>query len=274
MTQAAFAFSIMAFFVKLASRTLPSMEIVFFRGLIGTLMILAVLVHKRLPVFGKEKGVMFLRGIVGFIALALHFYTIAHLPLGTAVMLNYTAPIFAAVFAIFFLKERVGIFLWVMLLASFAGVYLLVDTNHVWNRMAFLALLSAVFTGGAYVLIRALRDRESPFTIIFYFTFVSLIGSAFSLPFGMKAPDLREWLLLLGLGISSFFGQWWFTLCLRYAPPALVGPFAYLTPLLSFLYGLFFLQEKMTPASWTGAAIIIISGSVISYLEARQGKDN
>lgn len=272
MCKASVGFSIMALCVKWASQTLPSLEIVFFRSLIGCVMILIVLQRHKISVFGtRERWRMILRGITGFIALSLHFYTIAHLPLGTAVMLNYTGPIFAALFAVMFLKEKLSLFLSSMILLSFSGVYLLVGAQlHPFNLMIFLGLLSAVFVGMVYVLIRSIAGRQSAFTIIFYFTMVSTAGSAFYLPFGFQWPTLFEWLILAGIGIGSFYGQWWMTLSLSLAPASLVSPFSYLTPLLSFLYGLFLFGEKLTPFSVLGAFLIVVSGSIISYAETKR----
>lgn len=272
MCRASIGFSIMALCVKWASQTLPSLEIVFFRSLIGSVMILTVIQRHKLPVFGtQEKWLMVLRGVTGFIALSLHFYTIAHLPLGTAVMLNYTGPIFAAVFAVVFLKEKLSFFLLSMIFLSFSGVYLLVGAKlQTFDLMIFLGLLSAVFVGIVYVLIRAIAGRQSAFTIIFYFTLVSTVGSAFYLPFGFKWPTLFEWLLLIGIGIGSFYGQLWMTLSLSLAPAALVSPFSYLTPLLSFVYGLLLFGEKLTPFSVLGAFLIVLSGSLISYAETKR----
>lgn len=274
MLRASFAFSIMALCVKLASKTIPSLELVFFRSLIGMLMILGVIWKNKLPVLGQNRGLMMLRGLMGFAALSLHFYTIEHLPLGTAVMLNYTGPIFAAIFAVSFLKERLSPLLGSMILLSFVGVYLLVGADlQSLNGMVWLGLLSAVFVGSVYVLIRAIRDRESVFTIIFYFTLVSTVGSLFYLPFGFVWPGLWEWFLILGVGVGSFYGQLWFTQALRKAPASLVSPFAYMTPLFSFVYGLVLFQEMMTPLSLFGAALIMLSGSLISYFETRQKEE-
>ena len=268
MCKASFAFSLMALCVKFASQTLPSLEIVFFRSLIGALMILTLIRAKKVSLFGKEKFLMILRGLCGFAALSLHFYTIARLPLGTAVLLNYTGPIFASLFAVFFLKEKPGILLFAMALISFTGVYFLTQADF---RAAvlpfFLALLSGVFVGIVYVLIRAIRRRESPLTVIFYFTAVSTAGSLGFLPFGFKWPGLYEWLLLAGVGAGSFYGQLWMTTSLRRAPAALVSPFSYLAPLLSFVYGFIFFGEEWTFQSAWGAFLIILGGSLISYFE-------
>lgn len=273
MIKASLAFSAMALCVKLTSRTLPSLEIVFFRSLIGTVMIVAIMKAKGVSLLGRQRGLMILRGLSGFIALSLHFYTIARLPLGTAVMLNYTAPIFAALFAVIFLKEKPGVFLSLMTLVSFAGVFMLVGGRlEAWSRTVFLGLLSAVFVGIVYVSIRALRDQESPLTIIFYFTAVSTIGSVTFLPFGFRWPNGLEWLLLLGVGIGSFYGQLWMTLALRCAPASLVSPFSYLTPLASFFYGFLFFGDRLTVTSLTGAGLIVLAGSLISYFGTRKKK--
>lgn len=271
MIKASMAFSLMALGVKLVSQTLPSLEAVFFRSLIGTVMIVAIIKAKGVSLWGRKKGLMILRGLTGFIALSLHFYTIQYLPLGTAVMLNYTAPVFAALFAVFFLKERPSFFLWAMTLMSFAGVYLLVGAKlETWNFMVMLGLLSAVFVGVVYISIRALRHHESPLTIIFYFTAVSTVGSTAFLPFDFRWPNFWEWLLLLGIGIGSFYGQLWMTIALRRAPASLVTPFSYLVPLLSFIYGFLFFGDRLTAMSLIGGGMIILAGSLISYFSARK----
>lgn len=271
MVKASIAFSLMAFGVKLVSRTLPSLEAVFFRSLIGTIMIVIIMKAKGVSLLGRKKGLMILRGVTGFIALSLHFYTIEHLPLGTAVMLNYTAPIFAALFAVLFLNERPSLFLWAMTFMSFTGVYLLVGARlETWNYLILLGLLSAVFVGVVYISIRALRHHESPLTIIFYFTAVSTIGSIAFLPFGFRWPNLIEWLLLLAVGIGSFYGQLWMTIALRRAPASLVTPFSYLVPLLSFFYGFIFFGDRLSVTSIIGGVMIVLAGSLISYFGARK----
>ncbi len=272
MVRAAFAFSLMALCVKITSRTLPSLEVVFFRSLIGTLMLAAIMKAKKVSFAGgKYKLLMVLRGVTGFIALSLHFYTIAHLPLGTAVMLNYTGPIFAALFAVIFLKEKPGLILWLLTLLSFTGIFMLVGARiDAWNLMVCLGLLSAVFVGMVYVSIRALGHHESPLTIIFYFTAISTLGSLTFLPFGFRWPDWHEWLLLICVGIGSFYGQLWMTIALRRAPASLASPFSYLTPLASFFYGFLFFGDKLSRVSLAGAGLIILSGILISWVGTRK----
>lgn len=272
MVRASVAFSLMALCVKLAASRLPSPEIVFFRSFLSAILIFILLKIKRLPVLGTHRRVMVLRGISGFIALSLFFYTLSRLPLGTAVMLNYTAPIFSAILAVIFLGERPTGFLIALILLSFLGVFLLVDARIVTlDLTVFLGLLSALFASVAYVTIRHIRHRESPLTIMFYFTGISSLGSLFFLPGHFLVPDLREWLLIGGITLSAFYGQLWLTVALRRAPASLVSPFSYLSPLLSFVYGLFLWQETLTPRACAGALMIIVGGSLIPWIEGKIG---
>lgn len=172
MAGASLAFALMAVCVKLASETLPVLEVVFFRSFMGMLMISLLMLHKGVPFWGKEQAKLILRGLSGFVALTLHFITIAHLPLGMAVILNYTAPIYVATLSVLFLQEKPGFFLWAMIFLSFAGVYLLTNPGTGQRFPAspgdlfyvVLGLLSGLAAAVAYTAIRAIRHRESPLT--------------------------------------------------------------------------------------------------------------
>ncbi len=273
MIRSSVGFSIMALCVKLASPELPSLEIVFFRSLFGSLMLLGVMIPGKVPFAGTHRKTMALRGISGFIALSLFFTTIGHLPIGTAVILNYTSPILAAVFAVFFLHERPSIFLALLTLSAFAGVFLLAGGSLLISNFYFwTGLLSSVFAAFAYVFISSVKGRENPMTIIFYFTSISTIGSLFYLPFGFVWPSPLTWLYLMGVGVGSFYGQLWMTMSLQRAPATLVSPFFYVSPLLSFIYGMIFFKDPLTLASLIGGVLILISGCLITFSESKRSQ--
>jgi len=270
MAQSALCFSAMALCVKYASASISPFQIVFFRSFFGMLMVLPVLWQKKLSFWGEERFKLTVRGLSGFAALVLHFYTISKLDLGMAIMLNYTAPIFTVIFSIFFLKERPSLSLCFLILLSFAGVVLLnARSTMAWDPAVWLALLSSVFAAFAYLSIRTIRHRESPYTVIFYFTLISTIGSLFFLH-GWKWPGLGTWGLIAGVVIASFYGQVWMTTALRRAPAYLVTPFSYLHPVLSFFYGWFLWGDALTGITITGVLLIVGSGSLISYFETKQ----
>ena len=277
MSQASLAFSLMVIGVKGASATLPALEVVFFRSLFGSLLMAGLMLWKKVSFTGKlkERKLLLLRSLAGFLALTLHFYTMSVLPLGTAVILNYTGPVFVALLASLFLGERPGMFLAAMIFVSFSGVYFLIQPQFrldpSQNMAVFLAILSGFFSAVAVLAIRAIGRRESPLTVIFYFTGVSTLGSLLYLPFGFRWPGFREWFFLSFVVIGSFYGQIWMTLAYRRAPASLVSPFAYLTPLLSFFYGLAFWKEALTPRNVLGVFLITLGGMLISIVESRRG---
>ncbi|MEI7750897.1 MAG: DMT family transporter [Candidatus Omnitrophota bacterium] len=272
MSQSAVCFSIMALCVKYASTSLSPFQIVFFRSFFGLLIVLPMIWHKKVPLWGEERFKLTARGLCGFGALILHFYTIAKLELGFAIMLNYTAPIFTVIFSIFFLKERPSLSLCFLILLSFSGVVLLnTRSGTAWSPAVWLALLSSVFAAFAYLSIRTIRNRESPYTVIFYFTLISTVGSLFFLK-GWKWPDLGSWGLIAGVVVFSFFGQVWMTTALRRAPAYLVTPFSYLHPVLSFAYGWLLWGNAVSWLAACGIFLIVGSGSLISYFETRREK--
>ncbi len=277
MCQASVAFSVMVAAVKMTTRSLPALEVVFFRSLLGTLMMGILMIRKKVTFLGKpeDRKLLFLRGFAGFLALTLHFYTLSVLPVGTAVILNYTGPIFVAILAMFFLGEKPGAFLISMVLVSFFGLYLLIKPEVRFDpsqgAAIGLAVLSGLFAAVAVTSIRLIRRRESPLTIIFAFTAISTMGSLFYLPFGFRWPHWSEWTALMIVALGSFYGQLWMTISYRRAPASLVAPFAYLTPLLSFFYGLLLWNEKLTVQKILGGLVVMFAGIAISVIESRRG---
>lgn len=274
MLLSAVAFSLMALCVKQVTGSLPPFEIVFFRSFFGTLMVLPFIICSRASLWGTEHLKLIARGISGCLALLLHFYTIAKMDLGMAIMLNYTAPMFAVIFSIFFLHEKPKASIVFLILLSFTGVLLLNSKySFSWKPEVWLALLSSIFAAIAYVSIRTIKHRESPLTVIFYFTLISTIGSLFFIQ-GWKWPNWKEWLLIAGVVACSFYGQLWMTTAYRRAPAYLVTPFQYLHPILSFSYGWFFWGDTISWQIALGIFLIVLSGSLISYFETRRKEKN
>ena len=125
MLVAAFFFAIMGTLVKIGGETFTSPELVFYRSLFG-LVFIFILARKhdlrlKTPVLGKQLA----RSIIGFISLVMFFYAISQLPLATAITLNYTSPLFMAIFASFMLHERPRKILILAIILCFVGVAML-----------------------------------------------------------------------------------------------------------------------------------------------------
>ncbi|MBI4388137.1 MAG: DMT family transporter, partial [Candidatus Omnitrophica bacterium] len=195
---------------------------------------------------------------------------IAKLSLGTAVILNYTAPIFVAIIATLFLKEKISNLLWLLIFMCFIGLYLLVEEKLSFKSFPiFIGLFSGFWAALAFVTIRTAIQEESSYTIIFYFTTISTLGSIPLLYFGFQIPNVTEWAWLLGIAITSFFGQVFLTTSIREAPASIVCPFSYLAPVFSFFFGFTIWKDPLTIHMILGAGLVILSGVFIYLIERR-----
>lgn len=268
MIAASFLFGIMTAFAKLACQTFSSAEVVFFRSLAGTLIMGVLLIRDRESFIGKEPRLLFLRGLFGFIALAMNFYGISQLNLGTAVILNFTSPIFVAIIAGFYLKEKISFRLWLLTIVCFSGVYLLVGPQFSFNSFPIMiGLISGVMSALAYVTISIAAKDESSYLIIFYFSFISMVGAIPLMWNDFKIPIGSEWIGILGVGLTASTAQIFLTKSVRQAPASVVCPFSYLTPIFSFLSGIIFWNEALTGRMVLGAVFVISSGVLIYILE-------
>lgn len=271
MMRASVAFSVMALGVKVASQSLSPMQVVFLRSFLGLLMVSGMMWLTKASFLGANSRMLFLRGLSGFVALALNFYAITLLNLGTAIMLNQTAPIFVALLSATVLKERVHWITWVSILVAFVGVYLLVAPRLEYEWWGFCAGLASGFAAAlAYLCVRVTRHEKSPYTIIFYFTFVSTLGSLGALHEGIRVESLSLWIAIGAIAFSSFSGQVLLTRSLTMASPSVLLPFGYLTSILGMVYGWVFWHERMSGLQIFGALLIIVGGAICFSYNARQ----
>lgn len=270
MILASLSFAVMVIFAKAACKNLSAMEVVFVRSILGTVAITFLIWKERISWFGNNQKIMVLRGVFGFGALALHFYAISKLNLATAVILNYTAPIFVAIFARLILNEKTNWIVNLAVVSSFLGLYLLISPQFEVKLIPILiGLLSGILAALAYIMIRFGGENESPYTIIFYFTAISTLGSfPFMLSY-FRWPNFSEWISLISLTVGAFFGQIWLTKSIQNAPISSVLPFSYLTPVFAAVTGAVFWNEYLSPTSIAGGLIIILSGIVIYLLRDR-----
>lgn len=270
------SFAVMAVAAKYASKRLSASEIIFIRSLLSSLFIVVFLSKKgHSDWVGKKPVILAARGLVGFVAMTFYFWSIPRIHLGTAMMLNYTAPIFAIILTHLFMHEKTSALQKIIIGLSFAGVYFLTAPDLAASPFPlFVGLLSGLLAGMVHILIRQSHQDETPLVIIFYFTVISTIGSAALLPLGgFLAPTPKEWLALLIVTVSSFIGQVGLTYSLRTAPVSVVSPFGYFSPVLGVFLGWLFWKEIPGGSSLAGSALIILCGTGLYRLHSKKPSD-
>ena len=245
----AVSFALMAVAAKLAARSLGGREVAFIR--FGFMLLPLVIV----PGLGRRAltydrlDLLIYRGVFGGIAVLLYFLAIAHVPVGTATLLNYSSPIFSVVFASLFLGERVRS--WVILPAGVAFLGVALVTGGLgggglfahFGRWEATGLLSAVLAGAAVAAIRAARRTEGSWAIYGSFTLFGLVTTA---PLGIlhwRTPDAFEWLLLAAVGVTSIAAQLLMTYAYRWVTNVQAGAMAQLTVLIAIAIGALFLGD-------------------------------
>jgi drug/metabolite transporter (DMT)-like permease len=266
MLVAAFFFAIMSVLVKTGAQNFTTPELVFYRSFFGLIFIFALTRIRYLPLATPLLGKQISRAVIGFISLLLFFYAISELPLATAVTLNYTSPLFLAMFTPFLLHERPRKLLIAAIILGFIGVALLLKPSlHAGELIAGgLGLLSGILAGVVYINVTQLaRAGEPDWRTVFYFTLVSTIGGSLWMLLHHFSPLAWQDLpLLLGIGVSSTIAQLAMTRAYRTGNPMVVGSLAYTTVVLASLFGIVLWGESLSPDRWLAVGLIILSGII------------
>ncbi|MEE9330853.1 MAG: DMT family transporter [Methylophilaceae bacterium] len=270
---AALGFASMGALVKVASTKFSSAELVFYRSLFGFLAIVTVIIFKQLSIKTPYLGKQTARALIGFFSLLMFFYAIAHLPLATAITLNYTSPLFLAVFMPFMLHEKPKKILYLAIVISFIGVALLLKPTLAKEDLlaGFLGLSSGLGAGIAYLYVKQLGNLHEPdWRTVFYFTLVSTVGaSIWMLSERITVVTSQDLPVLLGIGGSATLAQLALTRAYRTGKTLLVASLSYFTVVLSSLFGVVFWSEHLTTTEWLAIGLIIASGIISTYTTQR-----
>jgi drug/metabolite transporter (DMT)-like permease len=265
MAVGAFWFSVMSVLVKLAGQRLPSMEIVFFRGLLTLAMSYAIVKRARIePVLGSNRRLLLQRGILGAAALACFLFSLTHLPLAESTLIQYMNPVFAILVAHWWFGERMGRGEWIALATSLTGVLLITRPPFLFGGAAsdinpwhaLIALGGAMFSGSAYATIRQM-PRERPEVVVMY---MPLMSVPMSLPFiasNWHAPTWAEWLLLIGIGIATQIAQTSMTKGLQMEKTGRATMVGYVQIIFAGAWGAILFGESITGWTVFGAAIVL-----------------
>lgn len=256
--------------VKALGHGIPLFQVTFFRALVSAALLGVVILHRGLPLRGKNQALLMIRSLVGFVAMTLNFFALARISLGDAAVLNQSSPVFVMVLSWFFLNERFYRSLLVLTFVSFLGIVLILrPSGDVFNLAGLAGLGGAVFAAGAYVSIRQLHRTDSFWTMTFYFMSTSAILSLPPMLATWTTPSILQWGLLLGSGLFGTLGQLLMTLAYKNEEASWVAPFSYAGVLFSFGLGLVFFQEHPDLFTLLGAGLTIGGGIALVILKNR-----
>ncbi|HEU5293579.1 MAG TPA: DMT family transporter [Burkholderiaceae bacterium] len=270
-------FAVMGVAVKYASAHYGAGELVFYRSALGIVMIGAYArwrgIALRTPVLSMHAW----RSATGVSALALWFYAIEGLALGTAMALNYMSSVWMALFllggAVWLGAARVDGRLIAAVLVGFAGVALVLrptmQTDQAWYGLA--GLSSGLLAAIAYLQITALgRAGEPDVRVVFYFSLGgSALGAALASLTGWHGHHTTGVLLLLAIGTLATVAQTLMTRAYALGATLTNASLQYLGIVFASLFGVWLFDDALGAAAVLGIALIIAAGLAATYLQAR-----
>ncbi|WP_317170194.1 DMT family transporter [Winogradskyella eckloniae] len=266
----ALAFTLLNVFVK-SLKSFSVYQIVFFRALGSLFFTIPFLLKNKISLLGNKRGLMIMRSVVGLISMTLFFMSIKYIAMGTAVSLRYIAPIFATVFALFILKEKIRPIQWLFFAIAFSGVLILkgFDDTEMQVTGVILAIVSALFAGLVYIFIRKIGDADHPVVIVNYFMVISaVIGGLLSIS-DWVTPVGKDWLILMSLGVFGYFAQLYMTKAMQVGETNQVAPLKYLEVIFTIIIGLLWFKEVYTLWSLVGV-ILIVSGLTLNVITKKK----
>lgn len=266
---ASLSFACMGVCVKLAAQAgFSAAEIVFYRCAIALALMGGLVRLRGVSLATPHWGFQLKRGVSGFLALTLYFWAITLLPLGTAVTLNYTAPLFLALLLMLVAGVRLTSGMVLALCTGLAGVALLLKPSlqrEAWFG-GLVGLTSGVLAAVAYYNVRELGALGEPETrTVFYFSLVSTLGSLVWLAFSdIHVPTLETGLLLLGVGAFATLAQLAMTRAYARGKTLVSASLAYTTVVFASLFGALFWGDALGFLELLGMALVILSGIAAS----------
>ena len=272
----AFAFTAMLGTVKPASKNLHPFEVTFFRHFFTLLVMLPWMLRlgvgnlrtKRFPLIA-------LRGLLGFISTVLWFYAVPNLALADATAINFTAPLWATVFAALILHEPIRLRRWTATAIGFAGVLVVLRPGFqdfsVW---ALVMLVGAACWGSQHIVLKTLSRTEPTNVIVCYhailLTPVALILSLFV----WRTPGLVDILWLVALGSLGTVGHLCLARSFAAAEASVVLPFDFSKMPIAAAIGYIAFDEHPDLWTWAGAALIVAAATYIARREAQIARAN
>jgi len=265
---------------KVLSEEISALEIVFYRNLLGVLFILLMLRHTPTRLPGGQLHMLLLRGLLGFSAMILFFYTITTIPLGVAITLNKTSPLFVTLLAFFLLKEKLSRTGLIALLIGFLGVaFITKPLGLAFSYEHFLGLMGGFLAAAAYTTIKKIKHLYDARVIVLSFMGM---GSTIPLLLFLIAPyidaphymaflfpkfvwdlSLFTWSLILAMGIISTLSQYLLTRAYSASKAGIIGVISYTN--IPFAIGFGYMLGDAFPDFWSflGIGLIVLGGLLV-----------
>ncbi|MEO9650143.1 MAG: DMT family transporter [Roseobacter sp.] len=291
---AVFLFMIMAALIKSASEHVPPGQAVFFRSFFALPVIVFWLWQRgqlREGLIPSNLMGHVWRGVLGTSAMGLTFAGLGLLPLPEVTAIGYATPMFAVLFAAFFLGERVRIIRLSAVALGLVGVTIVIlprlsvgsDPLTTGATIgAIIVLIASIIRAMVQIHVRRLVQTDTTAAIVFYFSITASTLALLTLPLGWMTglailewthPALSVFMLLISAGIIGGVAQILITSSYRFGSASMLAPFDYASMIFASVIGYVAFGETPTGPIILGASLVIAGGVLIIWRESKLGLD-
>jgi drug/metabolite transporter (DMT)-like permease len=268
-------FALMHALAKWQVGSYPVGEVMFARSFFSLIICAAIL----LPMTGfgvlatRRIGAHVARGLSQSVSQTFSVIAFSLMPLAGAIAINFSAPLFAALLSIVWLKERAGLVRWSVLLTGFCGVLIVANPGADAIQIgALFALGNAIMYGSVTVAVRGMTATESTNTLLMWQMVTVAAFHSLLLPFGFVWPTGFDLALFAASGVTNVAAQYFWTLALRLGPAPAISPFYYLTLVWAVVIGYVGWGDVPTVPLLIGSAIVVVSGLFLLWHETNKAK--
>lgn len=264
-------FGLMTVAIRLASETLHTFEIAFFRNFFGLMIALPLLLRHGPGLLKTTRLPRYVfRCAIGIASMLAGFWAIGHLPLAQAVALSYSSPIFVTIAAAVLLRERVRARRWAAVVVGFVGVLVIVRPGtDSFSAGTLVALLAAVLSGIVSIQIKQLSYTEPADRIVLLTTLLWVPMSFLPASTVWEWPRGIAWVWVIAAGAMGTAGHMLWTRALKLGDVSALTPISFMQLPLVAAAGWWLFREPVDRWTAIGAGVIFAANAYIAHREAQ-----
>jgi len=264
-------FGLMAVAIRLASKSLHTFEIAFFRNFFGLIAASPLLLKHGTQILRTTQFPRYiLRCVIGVLGMFCGFWAIGHLPLAQAISLSYSTPLFVTIAAVWMLGEQVRARRWAAVAIGFIGVLMIVrpgSSNFTLGTLV--AISAAVLSALVSIQIKQLSRTEPADRIVLYTTMLWVPMSLLPALFVWQWPHGITWLWVAAAGTMGTSGHMLWTRALKVGDVSALSPISFMQLPVVAVFGWLLFDERLDRWTVLGAAIIFSANAYIAHREAQ-----
>jgi drug/metabolite transporter (DMT)-like permease len=263
-------FALLNLLIRFGADHLHPFQVVFFRCAFSLAFMLPWLARSGFVGMRTSRWrLYFTRCLTGLCAMLTWFFGLSLMPLGTAVTLSFTTPLFATIGAALFLGEVVRRRRWTATAVGFLGVVIVIrPTPETFSLAALLVLFSALLNAVTALQVKSLARTEPTTAMVTYMVLLMTPMSLVPALFVWQWPSWPVLGLMVLLGGIATLGQLAVTRAFHFADASALMPLDYVKLPVSALLGWLAFGEVLDAWTWIGAAVIAGSTLYIAHRES------